>query len=75
MKTWEAIRADTADTGEGCLFVKNAYYHLDGELQRRHGMANFATQSGTSLRGFRNAIGQRFAVFVTSAGAVVSVDA
>lgn len=75
MKTWEAIRADTADTGEGCLFVKNADYFLGGELRRRNGMANFATQSGTSLRGFVNSAGNRFAVFVTSAGAVISVDA
>lgn len=75
MKQWEAIRGDTADTGDGCMYVANAYYHLDGEIQRRFGMSNFAAQSGTSLRGFVNGINQRFAVFVTATGDVVSVSA
>lgn len=74
MKIWDGLRADTADTEGDCMMVKNVNYRIIGELQRRNGMSQFAAQSGRSIHGFRNSAGQSFAVFVTSAGAVVSVD-
>jgi hypothetical protein len=73
MKQWEGIRDDTADAGDGCMSVTNAYYHLDGEIQRRFGLSQVAAQSGRTFRGFRNATGSYFVVFCTDAGAVVSV--
>jgi hypothetical protein len=75
MKQWEGIRDDTADTGNGCMSVTNAYYHLDGEIQRRYGLSIFAAQSGRTFRGFRSKTGQYFTVFVTDAGDVISVEA
>lgn len=75
MRQWEGIRDDTADTGEGCMSVTNAYFHLDGEIQRRYGLEQYQAQSGRTIRGFRSAAGAHFTVFVTDAGAVISTDA
>lgn len=75
MRQWEGIRDDTADTGDGCMSVTNAYFHLDGEIQRRYGLEIFAAQSGRTLSGFRNKVGQHFTVFITADGDVISTDA
>lgn len=73
MKQWPGMERNTADAGDGCLFVANAFYHKDGEIQRRHGLTLFTNQSGRTMRGFRAKTGEYFTVFCTDAGTVVSV--
>jgi hypothetical protein len=71
MKQWDGIRADTAETDDGVMFVNNANFFIDGELRRRTGMTGFpVTQSGTALSEYRNILTNRYVVFATSTGTV-----
>ena len=76
MRQWTGIRRDTDATLEdGALLLIGASLYTTGELKRRDGMLAYTQQSGVVMNNFWSQPSGFQSIFVTSAGAVVSVAA
>lgn len=72
MRSWAGIRRDTTSTDDNPLYVQNARYWVDGEMQRRSGLERYAIQSGLTLTNFRPNNGGYFVLFQDALGNLVA---
>lgn len=71
---WEGIKRDTGYDKEGALYVANARYYLEGELQRRAGFQklNQSAQAMSTMTMFRHPKTGTFAIYADKATGVVA---
>lgn len=76
MREWTGIRRDTDATLEdGAMLLIGASLYTTGELKRRDGMLAYTNQSGVVMNNFWSQPSGFQSIFVTSAGAVISLAA
>lgn len=75
MRKWDGIRANQSEVGDGTLIATNVRYSIEGELQRRPGMAAFTNNSGWAMRDFYAPDGTRYVIIVTTYGTVEALEA
>jgi hypothetical protein len=71
---WEGIKRDTGYDKDGALFVANARYYLEGELQRRAGFQklNQSAQPMSVMSTFRHPQAGMFVVYADQATGTVA---
>ena len=77
MREWESIRYDDAANGDGSLLSQNTRYYVDGEMQRRPGLA--AVSAGTlsnalSFVTFGDLLGRQYIVIAHTTGVIETVQ-
>lgn len=72
MRDWTGIRRDTVSTDDNPIYVQNARYWVNGEMQRRSGLERYAQQSGMTLTNFASANGSYFVIFQDALGNLIS---
>lgn len=74
MRRWTLIDGDSEPTGEGLVFAQNTSLKIDGEINRRYGLAYAASLSPKIMgQSFFPGLGYMAIVF-TSTGTIETVS-
>ena len=71
---WFGITRNQSYESAGAIYAENMRFYIDGELQRRRGMAYQATQSGSAVQNFLHPQSGYWSVWVSSTGTIAAVS-
>ncbi len=74
LNEWDGLRDDLTIVGDGMLEAQNCSYRILGELRRRPGLAGRLGLSGVLTSEFTDRAQSSYAIFVSSAGAITSLN-
>lgn len=67
---WQAITRDRSYDSAGAIYAQNTRFYLEGEAQRRRGLAYQVTQSGTVSLNYLHPQSGYWAIFATASGTI-----
>lgn len=74
LNEWDGLRDDLTIVGDGMLEAQNCSFRIQGELRRRPGLDGRLGLSGVLTSEFTDRAQATYAMFVSSAGAITSLN-
>ena len=71
IRIWSGIRGDQAYDSDGALYCQNIRFYIDGELQRRRGMAFQNAQGGNTIQNYQHPLTGYWNGYSTAGGLIV----